>query len=125
MDKFDHNGDAPDENEFDSNFGRRKPKVKLEDVNPDFDEFEDEDKLMKIDLTNDPRNFLDPSKNHLMESLSNRAIANSLIPKVSVLKKALNSADIYIKLERILEEFNSMIYYNSVIEMITWIIGLI
>ena len=80
---------------------------------------------MEIDTRNDPRANFDQNQNELMKSLSTRAIATSLIPKVSVLKKALKSADIYIKFERILEEFNGLIYYNSVIELVTWVLGLI
>lgn len=124
MNEFEDRYDVTDDNEFDTNFGKKK-KAELDDIKPTFNEYDDEEMLMNIDTNNDPRKHLAENRDQLMQSMSTRTIAKSLIPKVSVLKKALKSADMYIKFERILEEFNGMIYYNSIIEIITWIIGLI
>lgn len=124
MNEFQLNDDVSNANEFDSNFGIKKPSH-LEDIKPNLNETDDQDRLMNVDPQNDPIAQLAGGADQLMQSISTRTIAKSLIPKVSVLKKALKSADVYIKFERILEEFNGMIYYNSVIEIITWIVGLI
>lgn len=100
-------------------------KVELDDIEPDVKndsmDIENEE-LIKINPQNDPRESLD----RLGQSLGpipTREIAKSLIPKVSVLKKALKSADMYIKFERIVEEFNSLMYYNSIIEIAAWVVG--
>lgn len=77
------------ENEFSTNFGK-KPPVSRSDVHPNFNEYEEEENFMRIDPNNDPRKQFNSNANpDLMNSISTRAIATSLIPKVAVLKKAL------------------------------------
>lgn len=103
----------------------RNENIKLEDDHPQLSssDHEDEDPRL-IKPEDDPRKQF-TSQHQLMASMSTRNIAKSLIPKVSVLKKALKSADYYVKFERMLEEFNSIIYYNSLLELLTWFIGLL
>jgi hypothetical protein len=100
-------------------------RVRLDDIKPNFRNGKNEDRKegeMNKFLNNNPRSDLE-NLDHSMKSMSDQLIAKSLIPKVSVLKKALKSADIYIKFERIVEEFNSLMYYNSIIEILAWFIG--
>ncbi|CAI2375694.1 unnamed protein product [Moneuplotes crassus] len=89
------------------------------DVQNDSMDIETEE-LMRVNPQNDLR---DSHLNPNMAPLSTQEIAKRLIPKVSVLKKALKSADLYIKFDRIMEEFNSLLYYNSIIEIAAWVIG--
>jgi len=102
--------------------------ARLDDINPEMhkdqhEKLSDEDEMMKINPQSDPRIQMAEDLN--MRSLSTRMIAKSLIPKVSVLRKALKNGDVYIKFERILDEFNSLLYYNSIIEVLFWILGLV
>jgi hypothetical protein len=102
----------------------RMERVRLDDIKPNFRNGNNEDKQESemFNPKSNPRSDLD-KLDHSMKSMSDQLIAKSLIPKVSVLKKALKSADIYIKFERIVEEFNSLMYYNSIIEILAWFIG--
>lgn len=61
----------------------------------------------------------------LTKSISTRTIARTLIPKVSVLKKTLSMQHLLWLCERVLDEVNRMIYYNSVIEILAWLLGLL
>ena len=100
-------------------------KVNLDDINPGFNNNSDEienDEPMRINEHNNSRERL-TNFNETLGNLSTQMIAKSLIPKVSVLKKALKSADMYVKFERIIEEFNSLMYYNSIIEICTWFVA--
>jgi len=96
-------------------------RVDIGEINPHFNEDDLDGKNPNLMKGGSKNNHGDIEE--MAGTVSNRMIAKSLIPKVSVLKKALKSADIYIKFERITEEFNSLMYYNSIIELITWFVG--
>jgi hypothetical protein len=102
----------------------RMERVRLDDIKPNFRNGKSDEDNHESEMFN-PKNFPKSDLENMdvsMKSMSDQMIAKSLIPKVSVLKKALKSADIYIKFERIVEEFNSLMYYNSIIEILAWFI---
>jgi len=91
----------------------------LDDLRPDIEESD----MVDIDL--DDEKERKRMVTELTKSISTRTIARTLIPKVSVLKKTLKMQHILMLVERTLDEVNTMAYFNSIIEIAAWLLGLL
>lgn len=95
--------------------------LRLDDLRPDIEESE-------MDILDDDRKGDRERKNmvdELTKSISTRTVARILIPKVSTLKKSLKMANLLLLLEKVIDEVTVMIFYNSVIELVAWVVGIL
>ena len=99
--------------------------INLDDLRPDLEE-ESKDFANQMDDDDDMSNKA--QKRLLAEmtkSISTRTIARTLIPKVSVLKKNLFMQHLLCLFEQVIDEINRMTYWNSILEMTAWVMGLL
>lgn len=58
-------------------------------------------------------------------SVSAQSIARTLIPKVSELRKNLRMGNLLLLMEKTVDEVNKIMFYNSIIEISIWLLGLL
>ncbi|CAI2377252.1 unnamed protein product [Moneuplotes crassus] len=101
----------------------QREEIKLDDLRPDIEESSAD----AAGMEEDENTYLKQKQmvDAFTKTISSRTIARTIIPKLSVLKKALQMQNILFLLEKILDELCNMCYYNSVVSLMAWIIGLL